>query len=236
MPVHLYGKVTNMQIVNQIAMKYKLLVIEDAAQSHGAYYGIERTGNLGDVAGFSFYPGKNLGALGDGGAVTTNDIELADMIRALSNYGSEKKYHNSIKGINSRLDEIQAAFLSVKLKELDNEINVRRRIAKRYSEGIDNSLIQTPRWNNKEKSHVFHLYVIRCKKRDELKEYLFQNGLETIIHYPIPPHKQKALKELNHLSYPVTEQIHNEVLSLPIGSHLTKENLKYIISKINSFK
>ena len=236
MPVHLYGQVTNMQVINQIAVENDLLVIEDAAQAHGAYYGTKRTGNLGDAAGFSFYPGKNLGALGDGGAVTSNDKELAETIRTLANYGSEKKYHNSLKGINSRLDEIQAAILSIKLRDLDNDILIRRKIAKRYSDEIDNPLIQTPIWNNKEKSHVFHLYVIRCEKRDKLKEYLFQNGVETVIHYPIPPHKQKAFKELNHLTYPITEKIHNEVLSLPIGSHLTKENLKYIITKINNFK
>ena len=236
MPVHLYGQVTNMQVINQIAKENDLLVIEDAAQAHGAYYGTKRTGNLGDAAGFSFYPGKNLGALGDGGAVTTNDSDLASTIRVLSNYGSDKKYHNSIKGVNSRLDEIQAAILTIKLRDLDNEIQIRRNIATRYSEEITNPLISLPFWDKKIKSHVFHLYVVRCEMRDELKNYLLQNGIETIIHYPVPPHKQKAFKELNHLSYPITEQIHNEVLSLPIGSHLTKENLKYIITKINSFK
>tara|TARA_B110001450_G_scaffold123220_1_gene116078 strand:+ start:870 stop:1976 length:1107 start_codon:yes stop_codon:yes gene_type:complete len=236
MPVHLYGQVTNMQVINQIAIENDLLVIEDAAQAHGAFYNEKRTGNLGDAAGFSFYPGKNLGALGDGGAVTTNDSDLASTIRVLSNYGSDKKYHNSIKGVNSRLDEIQAAILTIKLRDLDNEIQIRRNIATRYSEEITNPLISLPFWDKKIKSHVFHLYVVRCEMRDELKNYLLQNGIETIIHYPVPPHKQKAFKELNHLSYPITEQIHNEVLSLPIGSHLTKENLKYIITKINSFK
>ena len=236
MPVHLYGQVTNMQVINQLAKEHKLLIVEDAAQAHGAYYDNKRTGNLGDAAGFSFYPGKNLGALGDGGAITTNDLVLAKTIRALSNYGSEKKYHNSIKGINSRLDEIQAAFLSVKLKDLDNDIIIRRKIAKRYSDEIDNPLIRTPLWNNKIKSHVFHLYVIRCKKRDKLKEYLFQNGVETVIHYPIPPHKQKAFKEWNTLNLPVTEKIHNEVLSLPIGAHLTEKEIGTIINLVNKFK
>ena len=191
---------------------------------------------MGNAAGFSFYPGKNLGALGDGGAVTTNDTALAKTIRILSNYGSEKKYHNSLKGINSRLDEIQAAFLSVKLKNLDNDIIIRRKIAKRYSDEIDNPLIQTPFWNHKINSHVFHLYVIRCKKRDELKEYLFQNGVETVIHYPIPPHKQKAFKKWNKLSFPITEKIHNEVLSLPIGAHLRENEIETIINLVNKFK
>jgi dTDP-4-amino-4,6-dideoxygalactose transaminase len=236
MPVHLYGQVTNMQVINQLAKEHKLLIVEDAAQAHGAYYDNKRTGNLGDAAGFSFYPGKNLGALGDGGAITTNDLVLAKTIRALSNYGSEKKYHNSIKGINSRLDEIQAAFLSVKLKDLDNDIIIRRKIAKRYSDEINNPLIQTPFWNHKINSHVFHLYVIRCKKRDELKEHLFQNGVETVIHYPIPPHKQKAFKEWNTLNLPVTEKIHNEVLSLPIGAHLKEREIEKVINLVNNFK
>ena len=236
MPVHLYGNVTNMQVINQIAIENDLLVIEDSAQAHGAFYNEKRTGNLGNAAGFSFYPGKNLGALGDGGAVTTNDTALAKTIRILSNYGSEKKYHNSLKGINSRLDEIQAAFLSVKLKDLDNDIIIRRKIAKRYSDEIDNPLIQTPFWNHKINSHVFHLYVIRCKKRDELKEYLFQNGVETVIHYPIPPHKQKAFKEWNTLRLPITEKIHNEVLSLPIGAHLRENEIETIINLVNKFK
>tara|TARA_B100000035_G_scaffold51655_1_gene40271 strand:- start:16668 stop:17774 length:1107 start_codon:yes stop_codon:yes gene_type:complete len=236
MPVHLYGQVTNMQVINQIAIENNLLVIEDAAQAHGALYDNKKTGNLGHAAGFSFYPGKNLGALGDGGAITTNDLALSKVIRTLSNYGSEKKYHNSLKGTNSRLDEIQAAFLSVKLKGLDNDIIIRRKIAQRYSDEIDNPIIKTPLWNNKIKNHVFHLYVIRCKKRDQLKEYLFQNGVETVIHYPIPPHKQKAFKEWSILSFPVTEKIHAEVLSLPIGPHLTENEIETIISLINKFK
>jgi dTDP-4-amino-4,6-dideoxygalactose transaminase len=236
MPVHLYGQVTNMQVINQLAKEHHLLIVEDAAQAHGAYYDNKRTGNLGDAAGFSFYPGKNLGALGDGGAITTNDPILAKTIRTLSNYGSEKKYHNTLIGTNSRLDEIQAAFLSVKLKDLDNDIIIRRRIAKRYSDEINNLLIRTPFWNNKIKSHVFHLYVVRCKKRDKLKEYLFQNGVETVIHYPIPPHKQKAFKEWNTLNLPVTEKIHNEVLSLPIGAHLRENEIETIINLVNKFK
>ena len=236
MPVHLYGQVTEMQVIKQLAKKHNLLIVEDAAQAHGAYYGTKRAGNLGDAAGFSFYPGKNLGALGDGGAIITNDSLLAKTIRKISNYGSEKKYHNSLKGINSRLDELQAAFLSVKLKDLDNDIILRRNIAKKYSDEIANPLIQTPRWNHERKNHVFHLYVIMCKKRDKLKEFLFQNGVETVIHYPIPPHKQIAFKEWNSLSFPITEKIHAEVLSLPIGAHLNENEIKMIISLINKFK
>tara|TARA_X000000950_G_scaffold119545_1_gene149790 strand:+ start:7645 stop:8754 length:1110 start_codon:yes stop_codon:yes gene_type:complete len=236
MPVHLYGQVTDMKLIKEIAEKHNLIVVEDAAQAHGAYSNTKRTGNLGDAAGFSFYPGKNLGALGDGGAVTTNDKELSDMIRVLSNYGSEKKYHNKVQGINSRLDEIQAAILSIKLKDLDNESLRRREIAKYYSDGIKNPQIQLPKWDKTKKNHVFHLYVIRCKKRDELKKYLFDNGIETVIHYPIPPHKQKAFEDWNHLSFPITEDIHNEVLSIPIYSTLTKKKIEYIIQKINDFK
>jgi len=236
MPVHLYGQVVDMTIINEIAEKHNLFVIEDAAQAHGAYYKSIRSGNLGHAAGFSFYPGKNLGALGDGGAVTTNDSELAKTIRVLSNYGSEKKYHNSLKGVNSRLDEIQAAILSIKLKDLDDESAKRREIAKLYSNEIKNPLIQLPIWDESKQNHVFHLYVIRCKKRDILKKYLFDNGIETVIHYPIPPHKQKAFGDWNHLSFPITEEIHDEVLSLPMYSTLKNQEIEYIIQKMNDFK
>lgn len=235
MPVHLYGQVTDMTLIKEIADKYNLIVIEDAAQAHGAYYKSKRAGNLGHAAGFSFYPGKNLGALGDGGAVTTNDGELASLIRVLSNYGSEKKYHNKVKGLNSRLDEIQAAILSIKLKDLDNESFRRREIAKCYSNGIKNPQIKLPKWDYTKENHVFHLYVIRCKKRNKLKNYLLDNGIETVIHYPIPPHKQKAFGDLNHLSFPITESIHDEVLSLPIYSTLKNEEVEYVIQKINAF-
>ena len=235
MPVHLYGQVTDMKVIEKIAEEHNLIVIEDAAQAHGAYSNTKRTGNLGDAAGFSFYPGKNLGALGDGGAVTTNDEELADMIRVLSNYGSEKKYHNKVQGINSRLDEIQAAILSIKLKGLDAESFGRRRIAKCYSEGIKNPLIQLPLWDESKQNHVFHLYVIRCKKRDKLKKYLFDNGIETVIHYPIPPHKQSAFEDWKHLSYPITESIHDEVLSLPMYSSIENQQIDFIIKMLNEF-
>lgn len=235
MPVHLYGQVTNMNLIKEISEKHDLIIIEDAAQAHGAFYNEHRTGNLGHAAGFSFYPGKNLGALGDGGAVTTNDKELSDMIRVLSNYGSEKKYHNKVQGINSRLDEIQAAILLIKLKGLDTESSRRREIAKRYTDKIKNPLIQPPVWDESEQNHVFHLYVIRCRKRDTLKKYLFDNGIETVIHYPIPPHKQKAFMNWNHLSFPITESIHNEVLSLPIYSSLENKYVDYIIKILNEF-
>ena len=236
MPVHLYGQAVNMDVIYEIANTYNLLIIEDAAQAHGAFYNGHRTGSLGDAAGFSFYPGKNLGALGDGGAVTTNDGELASLIRVLSNYGSEKKYHNSVIGLNSRLDEIQAAILSIKLKDLDDESAKRREIAKLYSNEIKNPLIQLPIWDESKQNHVFHLYVIRCKKRDILKKYLFDNGIETVIHYPIPPHKQKAFEDWSLLSLPITESIHNEVLSMPIYSTLINKEIEYIIQKMNDFK
>ena len=174
--------------------------------------------------------------MGDGGAVTTNDSKLADMIRVLSNYGSEKKYQNKVQGINSRLDEIQAAILSIKLKGLDTESSRRRDIAKHYSDQIKNPLIQLPLWDESKQNHVFHLYVIRCKKRDVLKRYLLDFGIETLIHYPIPAHKQKAFEAWNHLSFPITESIHDEVLSLPIYSTLKNEEVDYIIEKINDFK
>lgn len=235
MPVHLYGRVSDMDVIQKIAKINDLIIIEDAAQAHGAYYKSKRTGNLGHAAGFSFYPGKNLGALGDGGAVTTNDSELAKTIRVLSNYGSEKKYHNSLKGANSRLDEIQAALLTIKLKNLDNESSRRREIAKHYSQGIKNPLIQLPFWDESKKNHVFHLYVIRCKVRDKLKKYLLDNGIETVIHYPIPPHKQRAFSEYNDLKLPITETLANEILSIPIYSTLTKNQINHICDILNAY-
>ncbi|PRM91336.1 aminotransferase [Arcobacter cryaerophilus gv. occultus] len=235
LPVHLYGQTCEMDKINEIAKKYNLKVIEDSAQSHGAYFGARRSGNLGDTSGFSFYPGKNLGALGDGGAVTTNDEELANTIKALGNYGSHKKYENLYKGINSRLDEMQAAMLRVKLKYLDNEIEKRREIANYYLENIknDNIILPTVR---AEDNHVWHLFVIRTNKRDELQEYLLDNGIQTLIHYPIPPHKQNAYKEWNNESYPISEQIHNEVLSLPISGVQSVEEIDNIIGVLNEYK
>jgi len=234
LPVHLYGQTCEMDKINEIAKKYNLKVIEDSAQSHGAYYKDKRSGNLGDASGFSFYPGKNLGALGDGGAVTTNDEELANAIKALGNYGSHKKYENLYKGINSRLDEIQAAMLRVKLKHLDEESNKRREIANYYLENIknDNLILPTVRV---EDNHVWHLFVIRTNKRDELQKYLLDNGIQTLIHYPLPPHKQMAYKEWNSESYAISEQIHDEVLSLPISGVQSLEDTKRIVEILNGF-
>lgn len=236
MPVHLYGQAVDMEAINEIAQKYNLLVLEDAAQAHGAYSGTKKVGAWGDATGFSFYPGKNLGALGDGGAVTTNDDALAQQVRILRNYGSEKKYHNQVVGMNSRLDELQAALLSVKLPYLDKETEKRRAIAVRYNNEINNPLIELPQWNQEEWSHVFHLYVIRCQHRTELKEYLLENKIETVIHYPIPPHKQVAYKEWNEAVYPLTEAIHDEVLSIPVSPVLEEEEVTEIIQRINNFR
>jgi dTDP-4-amino-4,6-dideoxygalactose transaminase len=233
MPVHLYGQTCEMNKINEIAKKYNLKVIEDSAQSHGAYYKNKRSGNLADASGFSFYPGKNLGALGDGGAVTTNDKELAECIKALRNYGSHKKYENLYKGVNSRLDEIQAAMLRVKLKYLDKEIKNRRKIAKLYLENINNNKIILPKIRE-EDNHVWHLFVIRTKERDRLQKYLLKNGIQALIHYPIPPHKQVAYKEWNNSSYPISEKIHNEVLSLPISYN--EDDILKICKIVNRFE
>jgi len=234
MPVHLYGQTCDMDKINEIAKNYNLKVIEDSAQSHGAYFGNKRSGNLGDASGFSFYPGKNLGALGDGGAVTTNDEELTITIKALRNYGSHKKYENLYKGGNSRLDEMQAAMLRVKLRYLDNEVEKRREIANYYLKNIKNDKLILPTVRA-EDNHVWHLFVIRTSKRDELQKYLADNSIETLIHYPIPPHKQKAYKEWNNESYPISEQIHNEVLSLPISGVQSLENTMRIVKVLNEF-
>ena len=235
MVVHLYGQAVKMEKIWALAKKYNLKIIEDSAQAHGAMYQGHRTGNLGDVAGFSFYPGKNLGCLGDGGAVTTNDDELATKIRAIANYGSHKKYCNLYKGVNSRLDEIQAGILDVKLKYLDKDNERRREIAKYYLNNIKNEKVILPQYNE-DTSHVFHVFVIRVQNRDEFQEYLTQNEIQTLIHYPTPPHRQKAYKEWNNLSYPITEKIHNEVLSLPISPVLTDEEAQKVVEVINGWK
>lgn len=232
MPVHLYGQSCEMDEINAIAQKYNLKVIEDSAQSHGAYYQDKRCGNLGDASGFSFYPGKNLGALGDGGAVTTNDKELAQVIKALGNYGSAKKYENVYKGTNSRLDEIQAAMLRVKLRYLDNEIQKREEIANYYLENIKNKDLILPIIKTK---HVWHLFVIRTTKREKLQKYLFDNGVQTLIHYPLAPHNQEAYSEWENRTYPISEKIHNEVLSLPISGVQTLDETKKIVKAINDF-
>ena len=232
--VHLYGQLSDMNSINEIAVKNNLLVIEDSAQSHGAISGNKKGGNLGNASGFSFYPGKNLGALGDAGAITTNDDELAKMLFSLRNYGSEKKYVNDFIGVNSRLDELQAGFLNIKLPNLDNENRVRKEIAKRYISEIKNEKIILPFYDNSE-NHVFHVFVIRTKNRDELQEFLLANNIQNLIHYPIPPHKQKALSFLENLSFPITEKIHNEVLSLPISPVMTKDEVDFVIAILNKY-
>lgn len=234
MAVHLYGRCADMQQIEKIARRHSLKIIEDAAQAHGAILGGRRTGNLGDAAGFSFYPGKNLGALGDGGAITTNDKHLADTARAIANYGSQKKYVNMYKGVNSRLDEIQAATLSVKLQRLDADNEKRRSIARRYNAEINNPHVSTPTPCDSEE-HVFHIYPVFCNKRDELQKHLLECGIETLIHYPIPPHRQEALKEYNNLLFPITERIHSEELSLPCYPTMEDNEVEAVIKALNSF-
>jgi dTDP-4-amino-4,6-dideoxygalactose transaminase len=232
--VHLYGQVVKMERIWDLAKKYNLKVIEDSAQAHGAIYQERRTGNLGDASGFSFYPGKNLGCLGDGGAVTTNDDVLAEKLTALRNYGSHKKYCNVYRGVNSRLDEIQAAILRVKLGGLDRDNQRRRDIAKTYRAKITNPKIVLPS-SLSETGHVWHLFVIRCADRDGLQQYLAAHDIQTLIHYPSPPHKQPAYREWNSFSFPVTEQIHREVLSLPISPVVTDEEVKRVVDVINQW-
>jgi dTDP-4-amino-4,6-dideoxygalactose transaminase len=235
MPVHLYGQVAEMEQIMQLALKYNLKVIEDAAQAHGATLSGKKTGNFGDAAGFSFYPGKNLGALGDAGAVTTNDDLLAKTIRAIANYGSEIKYHNLFKGTNSRLDEIQAALLSVKLVHLDDEIEKRRTVAEFYLENIKNDNVTLPKIIQRE-HHVWHLFVVQVNNRDHFKKYLDENGVQTVIHYPIPPHKQEAYKELNGMNFPITEALHNKVISLPISPVMTSNEVNTVVNIVNGYK
>lgn len=233
LPVHLYGQTCQMDAINAIAKKHNLKVIEDSAQSHGAYFGDKRSGNLGDASGFSFYPGKNLGALGDGGAVTTNDEVLANAIKALGNYGSHKKYENLYKGINSRLDEMQAAMLRVKLRYLDIEIIKRKEIASYYLKNIQNDNLVLPTIIT---DSVWHLFVIRTTKRQELQNYLLENGVQTLIHYPLAPHKQEAYKEWKDESFAISEQIHNEVLSLPISGVQSLEDTMEIVKILNDYR
>ena len=235
LPVHLYGQLCEMNKIYEIVKQHNLIVVEDAAQSHGAILeGRIQNSEIRNVQAYSFYPGKNLGALGDAGAITTNDEELAKILFSLRNYGSEKKYHNEFIGINSRLDEIQATFLNVKLPFLEEENNKRRSIAKRYLSEIKNDKILLPHWDFST-NHVFHLFVIRTENRDALQEYLKQNEIETMIHYPIPPHKQKAFESWNTLSFPITEKIHDEVLSLPISPILTADEVSNIIQILNQY-
>ena len=234
LPVHLYGQLCDMVNINKIALKHNLKVIEDCAQSHGATIHERRAGNFGDAAGHSFYPGKNLGALGDGGAVTTNNDELASTIRALANYGSHVKYKNKYQGLNSRLDELQAALLGVKLKTLDTDTEIKRKIAARYLSEIRNDKIKLPKVPE-QSAHVWHLFVIRTADRDQLQQYLADNGIQTVIHYPIPPHKQEAYKEWNGLSYPISEQIHAEVLSMPLSPVMPPEQVDKVIEVLNNY-
>lgn len=227
-----------MDAVNEIAKKHNLYVIEDAAQAHGTEYKGQKVGTLSDAAGFSFYPGKNLGALGDGGAVVTNNKEIADKVRALGNYGSDYKYHHIYKGTNSRLDEIQSAFLRCKLPHLDKWNEYRRNVANKYFEGIKNPLIKLPLKDSEDYRHIYHVFVIRCDKRDELEKYLNENGIGTVKHYPIPMHLQEAYKDLNikEGSLPIAEEISKTVLSIPMYYGMTDEEVNYVIDKLNAFK
>ena len=235
LPVHLYGQLCDMDLINKVAAKHNLLVIEDSAQSHGAFYNGLRSGNLGNASGFSFYPGKNLGALGDGGAITTNDDTLANALKALRNYGSHKKYENIYQGINSRLDELQAAFLLTKLQVLDDDNNIRRQVADRYLCEIKNPKITLPTSCDR-LQHVWHLFAVRVENRNEFQEYLHKNGVQTVVHYPIPPHRQKAYQNMwSNKTYPVSEEIHNTIISLPISPVLTDAEVQFVIDTINKY-
>ena len=236
--VHLQGRAADMDAINAIAKKHELYVLEDAAQAHGARYKGQRVGALSDAAAWSFYPGKNLGALGDGGCITTNNKQIADKVRALGNYGSDYKYHHIYQGTNSRLDEMQAAFLRVKLPHLDKWNEARRRIAEAYLSGITNPLINLPLATSEEYEHIYHVFVIRCDRRDELEKYLKDNGIGTVKHYPVPMHLQKAYEEL-HIQegeLPIAEEISKTVLSIPMYYGMTEEEVEYVIDKINKFE
>lgn len=240
MAVHLYGQLAPMAELLSLADQHGLLMLEDSAQAHGAEVAGRKAGNWGDASGFSFYPGKNLGALGDAGAVTTNDEELEHTIRAIANYGSRRKYHNIYQGVNSRLDEVQAAMLRVKLRHLDSESRRRREIALAYASGIDHPEIVHPIGPNESvtslQNHAFHLYVVRTVHRDALQAHLFKHGVQTLVHYPIPPHKQEAYVNWNASSYPVTEAVHEQVLSLPMSPVLTKDQVRQVIAACNNFR
>ena len=233
--VHLYGQCAYTDKIGELCKKYNLKLIEDNAQAHGCVYKGIKTGAIGDAAGHSFYPGKNLGALGDAGAVTTNDPELAQAVRSLANYGSQKKYVFQYCGRNSRLDEIQAAILDVKLKHLDEDVKLRKEVAKKYLSGITNPKIKLPKifdWDQ----HVFHIFTILTEDREGLQKYLTEKEIGTNIHYPIPPHKQECYKEWNNMSFPVTEKIHQQELSLPMSPCLTDEQIQYVIDTLNEWK
>ncbi|WP_339488046.1 DegT/DnrJ/EryC1/StrS family aminotransferase [Pseudomonas sp. EL_65y_Pfl2_R95] len=240
LPVHLYGRLADMPAIMKIAEQHNLLVLEDSAQAHGASFDGRKAGSWGDASGFSFYPGKNLGALGDAGAITTNDDQLAETLRALRNYGSHEKYKNLHQGVNSRLDEIQAAMLNVKLKHLDEQTAQRRQIAQIYQEGINHSAITLPLGPEVSaltlQSHAWHLFVVRCEQRDALQKHLAAMGVQTLIHYPIPPHQQQAYSQWNDLCFPLTECIHHQVLSLPISPIMIAVDAKRVVDACNSFK
>lgn len=240
LPVHLYGQLADMPALLDIAERHQLLVLEDSAQAHGASLNGRKAGNWGNAAGFSFYPGKNLGALGDAGAITTNDDELATILRALGNYGSHKKYENLYQGVNSRLDEMQAAMLRVKLRHLENEIAARRQVANAYINGIKNDALVLPITPDvspiTNTRHVWHLFVIRCHQREALQQHLADHGVQTLIHYPIPPHQQKAYSHWQGKGLPVTEKLHRQVLSLPISPVLGEENAKRVVAACNAWK
>jgi dTDP-4-amino-4,6-dideoxygalactose transaminase len=236
--VHLQGRAADMDAINAIAKKHGLYVLEDAAQAHGARYKGQKVGALSDAAAWSFYPGKNLGALGDGGCITTNNKQIADKVRALGNYGSDYKYHHIYQGTNSRLDEMQAAFLRVKLPHLDKWNQARRKIAEAYLEGITNPLIKLPLATSADYEHIYHVFVIRCDRRDELEKYLRDNGIGTVKHYPVPMHLQKAYEEL-HIQegeLPIAEEISKTVLSIPMYYGMTDEEVEYVIDKLNEFE
>lgn len=235
MVVHLYGQAVEMEKIWKIARKHDLKVFEDSAQAHGAKYQGRMTGNLSDAAAFSFYPGKNLGCLGDGGAITTNDEGIYQKVKALANYGSDRKYHHIYKGLNSRLDEIQAAILDIKLPYLDADNKRRREISTYYRNNINNPLIVLPKTYDEE-AHVWHVFAVRTKERDRFQEYLRSKGVQTIIHYPTPPHKQEAYKEWNNRSYPITEQIHKEIISLPISPVMTDDEVIELVRIVNEYK
>ena len=235
MVVHLYGQAVQMEKVWEVAKKHDLKVFEDCAQAHGAFYQNKRVGNLSDGAAFSFYPGKNLGCMGDGGAVVTNDLVLYEKVKALANYGSDYKYHHIYKGTNSRLDEIQAAVLDVKLKHLDADNQRRREISSYYRENIKNPAIILPEVYSEE-AHVWHVFAVRCDNRDKLQQYLKEKDIQTLIHYPVPPHKQDAYKEWHNQSYPISEEIHRTILSLPMSPVLEDAEVEYVVDALNSFK
>ncbi|MBM6613018.1 DegT/DnrJ/EryC1/StrS family aminotransferase [Citrobacter portucalensis] len=235
LPVHLYGQICPMKELMDLAKKSGLLVLEDCAQAHGASIDGIKAGSWGDASAFSFYPGKNLGALGDAGAITSNDAKLADVVKAIRNYGSHEKYKNNYQGLNSRLDELQAALLSVKLKYLDEENDIRRNIAKEYLARINNKSIILPSIGD-HVTHVWHLFVIRTNKRNELKKHFENEGVQTLIHYPIPPHKQKAYIYMNEMKYPISEMLHEQVLSLPIDPTMSMADVDAVINAANSFQ